>query len=274
MSANTALLAPKEADILKMLAAEVHIGTPNCGFQFEKYVYSRSASGHHIINFRKTWEKLLLAARVLAAIENPQDIVALGSRTIAQRAILKFAAHTGCTAVAGRYTPGTFTNYIQRAYKEPRILVVHDPYVDHQPIVEASYVNIPVIAFCDSDTPMKNVDIAIPCNNKSVHSTGLMWWFLAREVLRLRGTLNRNTEWDIMPDLYFYRSPDEQQKDEEEQKAKNAEEPTAYDETVAAATGFDAAAGYTAPADENWGGDGADWGATTGGASEQWGAAQ
>merc|ERR1719414_2468632 len=29
--------------------------------------------------------------------------------------------------------------------------------------------------------------MAVPCNNKSPHSIGLMWWFLAREVLRLRG---------------------------------------------------------------------------------------
>ena len=49
-----------------------------------------------------------------------------------QRAILKFAGHTGATAVAGRFTPGTFTNQIQAAFKEPRLLVVCDPRTDHQ----------------------------------------------------------------------------------------------------------------------------------------------
>jgi small subunit ribosomal protein SAe len=40
-------------------------------------------------------------------------------------------------------TPGNFTNYITRSFKEPRIIIVTDPRVDHQAIREAAYVNIP-----------------------------------------------------------------------------------------------------------------------------------
>ena len=36
-----------------------------------------------------------------------------------------------------------------------------------------------------------------------------MWWFLTREVLRLRGSINRQTPWDVMADLFFYRDPEE-----------------------------------------------------------------
>ncbi len=72
------------------------------------------------------------------------------ARPYGQRAVLKFAAHTGAQAIAGRFTPGSFTNYITRSFKEPRLIVVTDPRTDAQAIREASYVNIPVIALCDT----------------------------------------------------------------------------------------------------------------------------
>jgi len=55
----------------------------------------------------------LLAARAICAIEQSSEVFVISSRAHGQRAVLKFAAHTGATAIAGRFTPGAFTNQIQ-----------------------------------------------------------------------------------------------------------------------------------------------------------------
>jgi len=277
MSKLPAALAPKEEDIQLLLAAQSHIGTKNCDSHMAPYVWKRRADGIHLINIGKTWEKLMLAARIIASIENPQDVVAISARPYGQRAVLKFAKFTGCLAIAGRFTPGNFTNYITRSFKEPRLIIVTDPRTDHQAIKEASYVNIPVIAFTDCDSPLNYVDVAIPTNNKGKHAIGLTWWLLAREILRLRGTLPRDKQWEVMTDLFFYRDPEEAEKEAEAAAVggeadgvwQAAVEPVEWEATGGVPAG---ALGAMPSAGGQWEGAG-DWAeATAAGAGGDWAA--
>lgn len=252
MSQVPEALHPSDEDILRMLACEVQKGSSSINANMKRYVWKKTndKNGGHIINIHKTWEKLMLAARVIAQIENPADVCAISARQYGQRATLKFAHYTGAKAFAGRFTPGTFTNQIQKKYVEPRLLVVTDPKVDSQSVMEASYVNVPTIAFCNLDSPLNYIDIAIPCNNRSKKSIGLMWWFLSREVLRLRRQIDRNQEWDVMIDMFIYRDPEEQERDE---KAAQAEkEAQAYAQMESDNANANANANNE---NENWMGD-------------------
>jgi len=209
MSQIPVALQPKEEDIKKLLAVGAHIGTQNVDSEMNRYIWRRRPDGVHVINIAKTWEKLVLAARIIAGIDNPNEICVISAPIIGQRAALKFANFTGSHAIAGRYTPGTFTNQIQDKFEEPRLLIITDPRLDHQSLTESAFVNLPTIALCNSDSPTTNVDVVIPCNNRSTESVGLIFWLLAREILYLRGTIPRTQQWDVMVDLFFYRPPED-----------------------------------------------------------------
>ncbi|KAK7977417.1 ribosome-associated protein (Rap-1) [Apiospora sp. TS-2023a] len=266
-------------DIEMLLAAQCHLGSKNLQVHMEPYLWKTRADGVNVLNIGKTWEKIVLAARIIAAVDNPADICVISARPYGQRAVLKFASHTGSVAIAGRFTPGSFTNYITRSFKEPRLIIVTDPRTDAQAIKEASYVNIPVIALCDTDSPTEYVDCAIPTNNKGRHAIGTVWWMLAREVLRLRGTIfNRETPWDVMVDLYFYRDPEleAEEKGEEEKLAGVDDVGAAAVATGLLTSGGDweaaAAPGFAGTQGGDWSGAAPDeWGNATAPAGE-WGA--
>jgi small subunit ribosomal protein S2 len=72
---------------------------------------------------------------------------------------------------------------------DPEVIVVSDPRADAQAVKEASNVGIPIVALCSTDNEFAGVDLVIPTNNKGRRALAVVFWLLARQVLRERGEL-------------------------------------------------------------------------------------
>lgn len=181
----------KQEDIQAMIITHTHLCAKNWTDKMTPYVFARKQDGVNIIHLEKTWQKLMIAARILASIKNPEDILIVGSKEYAQRPVMKFAQHVGCRYITTKWIGGTLTNYIIKQFVEPRIVIVADPTIDYGAITEATYVNIPVIALWNTDNNLKNINLAIPCNNKGKESLAIIFYLLAREIKYLKNEIPR-----------------------------------------------------------------------------------
>jgi len=178
------LLLPLE----KYLAAGIHIGTHICTEFMKPFVYRVRSDGIYILDVKKIDERIRIAAGFLARFE-PSKIAAVSARLYGQKPVIKFCQYAGCRPFTGRFLPGTFTNPSLQVYFEPEVVLLTDPRADAQALHEASEIGVPVVALADTDNKTEFVDLVIPVNNKGRKSLALVYWLLAREILRIRGTI-------------------------------------------------------------------------------------
>ncbi|MDD3985585.1 MAG: 30S ribosomal protein S2 [Methanobacterium sp.] len=182
----------------KYLAAGLHIGTQQKTKDMESYIYRVRADGLYVLDVRKTNDRIVAAGKFLAKYD-PDDILVVSTRQYGQAPVKKFGQITGTKTIPGRFIPGTLTNPNYAKFIEPKVLVVTDPRSDSQAIIEARQIGIPVVALCDTENLLGNVDIVVPVNNKGRKAIALVYWLLARQTLRGRGDLAEDQDLDIPP---------------------------------------------------------------------------
>tara|TARA_B100001123_G_scaffold73679_1_gene82960 strand:+ start:24 stop:638 length:615 start_codon:yes stop_codon:yes gene_type:complete len=175
------------------LTCGVHIGTKQKSKDMEPYVYKVRDDGLRILNVNLTSEKITEASNFLKDYE-PKDVLVVSARQYGWKPAKKFADACGFTCIAGRFTPGRLTNPEMRFFIEPKIIVLTDPAADAQAFREAVNISIPVIAMCDSNNLTTGIDIVVPGNNKGRRSLALIYWLMAREILRIKGELPADGE--------------------------------------------------------------------------------
>ena len=178
----------------KYLESGIHIGTKLKTPDMKQYIYKARQDKLYVLDLKRVDERIRYAARLLARFE-PSSVCVVATRTYASLAASKFAQLTGVNLIAGRFVPGRTTNPVRPDFCEPKLMFVCDPKNERQAIREAAQNGIPLIALCDTDNSTRYVDWVVPCNNKGKKSLALIFFLLAREVAKAKGTISMDEEF-------------------------------------------------------------------------------
>ncbi|MBI1974177.1 30S ribosomal protein S2 [Candidatus Micrarchaeota archaeon] len=178
----------------KFLESGVHIGSKFRNGEMKRFIYKTRPDGLSVLDVSVINERVRVAARFLSRYE-PSDILVVAGRTYAQKPAQKLAEMIGAKCIAGRFTPGTLTNPGSDFFVEPKIALIADPPIDRQAIKESVTARVPVIALCNTGNTTADIDYIIPANNNGKKSLALVYYLLAREILKNRGTIKSDEEF-------------------------------------------------------------------------------
>lgn len=176
------------------LAAGVHIGTQRKLADMDKFVYKVRPDGLSVLDVGTIDNRIRVISNFLAQY-SPENILVVCGRDVGKKPVQKFAELTGTRAITTRFMPGTMTNPSYEKYSEPEVLFLVDPGVDKQARLEALNINIPIVALCDTNNMTQNIDLILPVNNKGKKSLAIIFWLLAREVVKKQGKIKKDSDF-------------------------------------------------------------------------------
>ena len=171
-----------------LLSAGIHIGTRMKTLDMEQFIYRVRPDGLFVLDVKKTDDRIRTTAKFLSRYEKSKVAIA-ATRLYAHEPVKMFCKLTGATPLIGRFIPGQLSNPQYQNRVDPEVILVCDPRADAQAVKEASTVGIPIVALCSTDNEFAGVDLVIPTNNKGRRALAVIFWLLARQVLRERGEL-------------------------------------------------------------------------------------
>jgi small subunit ribosomal protein S2 len=183
---------PEVIDIKKkVISTGIRVGTQVKTKFMKQFIEKASPEGLYMLNIDMTLEKIKTCAKFINRV-GAENIIACSGRQYAGIPIEKFCEMTGAKQLLGRFMPGTLTNPSLPYYIEPRLILISDPEVDVQALIEATNAGIPIIGISNTDNVTSKLDVIIPANNRGRKSLATIYWLLVRQILIEKGELKEN----------------------------------------------------------------------------------
>ena len=182
----------ESTDIKKMvLSTGIRVGTQVKTKFMIPFITKTSPEGLYMLDLDITLEKIKTAAKFINRLGTDKLIVCSG-RQYANTPIEKFCEMLDTKKLLGRFLPGTLTNPSLPYYIEPKLVLISDPQVDEQAIIEATNAGIPIIGIANTDNITSKLDVVIPANNRGRKALATVYWLLVRQILIERGELKED----------------------------------------------------------------------------------
>jgi small subunit ribosomal protein S2 len=191
------------------IKAGVHIGTKIKNKQTKKFIARVRSDGLAIIDVIKLDERLRLSAKLLSKYE-PYQILAVGRRETTRKPLQMLNKYTGINVYPKRYPPGLLTNPALDIFKDVDVVIITDPILDRNALLDAYRTGKTTIAFVDTNNSLSYIDIAIPANNRGAKSLALLYYIIAREYLRNKGLLSKRGELPISYEEFMEKGLEEE----------------------------------------------------------------
>ncbi len=166
------------------LSAGMHIGMKQQTKDMKRFVYKVREDGLAVLDLQTIEKRIQLAGKFLSQFKN---IMTVSRKNVGWKPVEKFIEIINGKAILGRFMPGIVTNPSFPGYYEPEVIIITDPLVDSQPIKEAVKARVPIVALVDTSNETGSIDVIIPVNNKGRKSLAMVYFLLAKEILKNRG---------------------------------------------------------------------------------------
>lgn len=163
--------------------AGIYIGTRVITQHMMPYVYRRKADGLAVINIEKTDQKLRAAINLISKYP-PEKILVVCKREAGWPFVKKFSELLGVKLFTKKYPAGIITNPELEGFFEPELILIVDPWIDKKALNDALKMGLPIISLCDTNNITHKIDLIIPTNNKSGKSIALIFYILAKGLIK------------------------------------------------------------------------------------------